>query len=302
MPRHIPVLLNEVVDSLQLKKGMKVVDATLGDAGHAEKILETIGPTGKLLGIDADSESIGRAKNFLAKFDQQVVFVQNNFAHLKESIEAHKFFPVDALLVDLGWSSPQFKERKRGFSFEGSEPLDMRYDPTSQRITAADIVNTTSVKDLEGIFRKYGEEKLSREIAQTILFKRKDKLFSNTEELVNVVLEVYRQKLRSAKKIPWVGGIHPATKVFQALRLVVNQELEVLERALPQMIEMLRPGGRLAIITFHSLEDRIVKHYFKTIEYTLVKLVNKKPITPSREELELNPRSRSAKLRVVEKI
>ncbi len=308
--RHVPVLLTEVIESLQLKSGMNIIDCTLGDAGHSEKILEKISPNGKLLGIDADPEAILRAKMFLHQFENQIIFVRDNFVNLKQTVVTENFTPVSGILMDLGWSSPQFEERGRGFSFQNlSEPLDMRYEGIKnyelgiKNLTASELVNSLSEKELEKIFSEYGEEQLSREIAEAIIIERKaGKDFKTVSELVEVILKVYRQKLKSTKEIPWVGGLHPATKVFQALRIAVNDELGVLEKVLPQAIEVLATGGRLAVITFHSLEDRVVKHYFKSQIGKTLKLINKKPIIPTSEEVKSNSRSASAKLRVVEKI
>ena len=318
MSRHVPVLLNEVLELLQLKPGMKVIDCTLGDAGHSEAVLERVGPQGKLLGIDADPESLLRAKQYLYRFCEQAIFLRDNFVHLKDIVETNNFGPVDAVLMDLGWSSPQFEERGRGFSFQKDEPLDMRYDPEIKDLrpaspagrlkikeaseTAAEIVNSQTVDELTKIFKLYGEEQLSREIAEAIVKRRKERSIERTGDLVEIVLQVYREKLKTDKEIPWVGGNHPATKVFQALRIAVNREFEVLKEVLPEAMEVLAKGGRLAVITFHSLEDRIVKQYFKSIENKRVCLVNKKPIIATDEEVKNNPRARSAKLRVVEKL
>ncbi len=278
---------------------MNVVDCTLGDAGHAEKILEKIGSEGKLLGIDADVEAILRAKQYLYSFGNQVIFVRDNFVNLSKIVAEQKFHPVNGILLDLGWSSPQFEERGRGFSFAKSEEkLDMRYGGNGQ--TASDLVNELSASELEKIFREYGEERLSREIATAITEKRKTKVIEQVGHLVEIILAVYRAKLNTEKTVPWVGGLHPATKIFQALRIAVNDELVVIEKVLPQAIEVLAPGGRLAVITFHSLEDRIVKHFFK--DSKLIKIITKKPIECLDEESASNPRARSAKLRIVERI
>lgn len=299
------MLLNEVIDALRLKSGMNVVDCTLGDAGHAEKILEKIGSDGKLLGIDADAEAILRAKQYLYNFSKQVIFVRDNFVNLKKIIVDNKFEPVNAILLDLGWSSPQFEERGRGFSFlREDEMLDMRYGVQSSEFgvqRVGDLLSELDEKELERIFREYGEEKLSGEIARAVVGSRKEKRIETVGDLVKIILSVYRNKLKSNKEIPWVGGLHPATKVFQALRIAVNDELGVLEKVLPQTIEALASGGRLAVITFHSLEDRIVKHFFKSQEGRTIELVNKKPIVCSKKEWDENPKARSAKLRVVEK-
>lgn len=304
--RHVPVLLTEVINHLALKSNSNVVDGTLGDAGHSEAILEATGPKGKLLGIDADPESLLRAKQHLYRFGDRAIFVRNNFGHLKEIVAETHFGPINGILLDLGWSSPQFAERNRGFSFEKNEPLDMRYNPEFQNghtITAATIVNNSDKLELTQIFKRFGEEPLHREIAEALVSKRKSKAFETTGELVEVILEVYRTKLGSTKEIPWIGGIHPATRVFQALRIATNKELDVLKAVLPQAVEALSVGGRLAVISFHSLEDRIVKQFCKGEELQKkVKIITKKPIIASDEEVAVNPRSRSAKLRVIEKV
>ncbi len=304
MDRHVPVLLTEVIETLNLKKGLQVVDCTLGDAGHSEMILEKIGPSGKLLGIDADTESLLRAKLNLYRFESQVVFVHGNFADLQKILNEKHITSVDRILMDLGWSTPQFAERGRGFSFALSEPLDMRYGTKFDEgyATAADIINTADQEELVTIFKRYGEEDLSKEIASAIVEQRKSTPIEETNELVEIILNVYRSKLKSTKEIPWIGGLHPATKVFQALRIAVNHELEVLEQALPQAVAALGSGGRLAVISFHSLEDRIVKHFFQSLSSKEFKIITKKPLVASDEELAKNAPSRSAKLRVIEKI
>ncbi len=301
--RHVPVLLNETIDALHLLPGNQVIDCTLGDAGHSDAMLQKISPSGKLLGIDADPEAILRAKQFLYPYGEQVLCVRDNFVHLQKIAHENNFIP-DAILMDLGWSTPQFAERQRGFSFQNDEPLDMRYSGSVEHTkqTAADLLKTETAEQLEYIFRTYGEENLSREIAAAIVAERKEKDINTTAALVEIILAVYRKKLNSKKEIPWVGGLHPATKVFQALRIAVNQELEVLEQVLPQAIEVLKSGGRLAVITFHSLEDRIVKHYFKSLENKSIHIITKKPIVCGEEEFKANPPSRSAKLRVIQKI
>lgn len=306
--RHIPVLLNEVLEGLNLKKGAKVIDCTLGDGGHSEAIMDIIGPRGKLLGLDADPESLLRAKRFLYRFEDQIVFIRENFANLKKTATENDFLQVDGILFDLGWSSPQFAERSRGFSFDKDEPLNMRYDNKCQVfgnencVDAAHIINEYNLEDLVWIFKNYGEEDLSIEIAQAILKERKNKKITTSKDLTEIVLEVYRQKLRTDKEIPWVGGLHPATKVFQALRIAVNNELEILSNVLPDAFELLKSGGRLAVISFHSLEDRIIKHFFQSLPYAKAKIITKKPITATEQEINQNPRARSAKLRIIEKI
>lgn len=299
--KHVPVLLDETISSLQLAPGMRVIDCTLGDAGHSEAMLEKISPNGMLLGVDADPEAVLRAKRFLYRFEDRAVLVRENFVHIASIAVAHNFTEVQGVLMDFGWSTPQFEERGRGFSFLTNEPLDMRYS-AGEGQTAAEIVNTYSEHDLYLIFKMLGEEQLSAEIAAAIVFYRKNKQIETTGELTEIILSQYRKKLKTDKEVPWVGGIHPATKVFQALRIEANQELESIKKVLPEALELLAPHGRLAVITFHSLEDRIVKQYFKSQENKKIRLVNKKPIVAGEEELKNNPRARSAKLRVVEKI
>jgi len=314
--RHVPVLLKGTLIALQLRPGMNVIDCTLGDAGHSEAILDETGPTGMLLGLDADIESILRAKRYLYRFENRAILVKSNFEYLKKVVDENKFKPVNAILMDLGWSSPQFEERGRGFSFQKDEPLDMRYDENQKSKiknqneeesinileTASDYVNNLDRVELAKIFKNYGEEKFYKEISAEIVEKRKVKKIETTLELVNIVLEFYRKKFKTDKEIPWIGGIHPATKIFQALRIAVNRELEILKTALPEALEILAPGGRLAVITFHSLEDRIVKQYFQKINNKIGKIVNKKPIIAGEEEITNNPRARSAKLRIIERI
>ena len=300
--RHVPVLLNEVVESLQLNPGMNIVDCTLGDAGHSEMILEKISPNGKVLGIDVDPESLLRAKQSLYKYGERVHFVRDNFVHLQEVVQKENFGPVNGILMDFGWSSPQFEDRGRGFSLHKNEPLNMRYDAQSGTGEAKEIVNSSSVAELEKIFREYGEEKWSRDIAEAIGEQRKNKNIETTQELREIVLNIYRKKLHSTKEVPWIGGLDPATRVFQALRIAVNDELGVIKAVLPQATEVLAQNGRLAVITFHSLEDRIVKHYFKSLQNKNFKIITPKPIECGKDEYDANPRARSAKLRVIQKL
>lgn len=303
--RHVPVLSDEVIKFLRLSPGNNVIDCTLGDGGHSKRILEETAPDGKLLGIDCDSDSLKRAQEFLADNKKRIVFVRANFRNLKSIIDNNFNYKINGILMDLGWSTPQFMERGRGFSFNLpvgiDEPLDMRYDDSESEITAQEIVNTYSEEKLSEIFRQYGEEKFYKEIAVAIVEKRKIKKINSSNDLVEIVLSVYRKKLKSRLEIPRIGKIHPATKVFQALRIAVNDELEALKQALPQALDSLCSQGRLAVITFHSLEDRIVKHYFKAISDRAI-IITKKPIIASLSEINSNPKARSAKLRIIEKI
>ncbi len=301
--QHVPVLLEEVITALNLAPGKNVVDCTLGDGGHSSVILEGTAPDGKLLGFDADPESLKRASERLSAVADRTTLVNKNFVHLAEVIEAEGFGPVDGILMDLGWSSPQFADRGRGFSFQNEEPLDMRFSPEDQELTAAELLNTWTAAEIEEILTEYGEERQAKRIAQKVKDTRKNQPYETTTQIVNTVLEVYREVLRTDAAVPWVGGNHPATKTFQALRIAVNDELGVLKKALSKAIEALAPHGRLAVISFHSLEDRIVKHTMKKAAgASTVKLITKKPITPTDEENDRNIRARSAKLRVCEKI
>jgi len=300
--RHVPVLLDEVVASLQLMSNGNVVDGTLGDGGHADALLQAVAPNGRLLGIDLDPESLLRAKRFLYGFGKRVVYVRDSFANMKAIVEGEEFGPVHGILLDLGWSSPQFEERRRGFSFQKDEPLDMRFAGAGARPTAAALLAELSGEELAQIFSVYGEEKFAKDIAQAITDAREKAPVETTGQLVEIILSVYRKRLRSKAETPWVGGLHPATKVFQALRIAVNDEMTAIKEVLPQAVDILEPGGRLAVITFHSGEDRIVKHWFKSEHKKTVRIITKKPVIPTKEEMQNNPRAASAKLRVVEKI
>lgn len=303
--RHVPVLLKEVTHALRPLPGQTFVDCTLGDAGHAEALLQATSPNGTLIGFDADPEAIIRAKRFLDRFGERVMYIRDNFVTLPEALTARGMKKVHGILIDLGWSTPQFEERGRGFSFQkGTEPLDMRYSGASEtnRPTARDVVNNASEEELTRIFRDYGEESLAKEIAAAIVRDRATKQINTVGDLVEIVLQTYRTKLKTTKEIPWIGGLHPATKVFQALRIEVNSELTVVKQIIAASLPFLAEGGRLAIISFHSLEDRIIKHTYKDMEHEGYTIITKKPIECSKEEWDSNPPSRSAKLRVIEKI
>ena len=279
--RHIPVLTKEVLEGMQLQPGMVVVDGTLGDGGHALTMLGRIGPSGNLIGIDADPEAILRAKKILSEH-KNVTFVRDNFKNLSQILRGEL---VDGILLDLGWSLPQFRERGRGFSFEMDEPLDMRFDPSEGK-TAAELIADATAEQLQRILHKYGEEPRANAIA-IALKKAKPK---SSKDVVAAVMSVYKGR----------GKTHPATRTFQALRIWTNDELQVLKDALNAAENSLKPDGRLAVISFHSLEDRIVKQFIKASD-TLTN-VTKKPVTAGAKELVENPRARSAKLRVAQKI
>jgi len=297
---HISVLYQEVLAGLQIRPGGRYIDGTVGGGGHARGILVASAPGGEFLGIDADPMAVALAGEQLAEFAGRVTVVQGDFADLEEIAEEHGFCSVDGILLDLGLSSLQLEAAGRGFAFRLDGPLDMRFDP-SQMTTAADLVNTLSSEELADILFRYGEEPQSRRIARAIVAERP---ISTTGELAALVEKTVGRRRR----------IHPATRTFQGLRIAVNEELECLAEALPQALRLLGPGGHLAIISFHSLEDRLVKQFFRNEARDCVcppeipvcvcdhratlGIVTKKPIRPSAEEVAVNPRSRSAKLRI----
>ena len=304
---HIPVLLDETMHWLRPRPGGVYVDATLGGGGHAEAILERILPGGRLIGIDRDDAAIDAAARRLQRFGEAVVIVRDNFAAIKEVLARQDLQQVDGILFDLGASSMQFAEAERGFSFQESGPLDMRMD-RRQSTTAADLVNRLPERDLADLIWRYGEERWSRRVARGIVAARP---LETTEELAGLVA-------RSIPRRAWPRGLHPATRTFQALRIAVNDELLNLEKALPNAAEVLREAGRLCAITFHSLEDRTIKHTFLRLSrgctcppgtsactcggQRWLRVLTKKPVTPTPEEIERNPRARSAKLRAAERI
>ncbi|MFC2058210.1 16S rRNA (cytosine(1402)-N(4))-methyltransferase RsmH [Chloroflexota bacterium] len=304
-PEHKPVLLEECLEVLQIKRGGRYIDCTIGGGGHALAILEKSSPGGKLLGLDADPRAIEAAGDKLIRFGNDVILVNENFRHLEDICTGLSFCPVDGILLDLGMSSLQLAEPERGFSFQQDAPLDMRFSPT-QTLTAADIVNGYSEADLSHLLYEYGEERRSRQIARRIAESRP---LETTLELARTV----EQAVGGVR-----GKIHPATRTFQALRIAVNEELGNLKLALAQSIHLLTSGGRVAVISFHSLEDRLVKDFFRR-ESTgclcpprtpmclcghtpSLKSISRKPVRPLPAEVAANPRSRSAKLRVAELI
>ncbi|PJC40610.1 MAG: hypothetical protein CO042_02895 [Parcubacteria group bacterium CG_4_9_14_0_2_um_filter_41_8] len=291
---HIPVLLNEVIEGLDLSSNDTVIDATVGGAGHAQAILEKTAPSGKLLGIDWDAKAIERAREHLKRFSNRVILKTGNYTDIKQLLYESGINKVNAILLDLGLSLDQLKDSSRGFSFQSEGPLDMRFSDQMDT-TAFDIVNTWPENDLVQIFQEYGEERRAARAARNIATARSHAPINTAKDLAELVMRGAGRR----------GKVHPATRIFQALRIATNHELDNVKQALPNMIDMLSSEGRLAVITFHSLEDRIVKQYFKPLakeENPRIKLINKKVIKPSREEQVKNPASRSAKLRIVEKI
>ncbi|MBF0469481.1 MAG: 16S rRNA (cytosine(1402)-N(4))-methyltransferase RsmH [Desulfamplus sp.] len=308
---HISVLPSEACFHLNLKPGNICVDGTLGGCGHARTILEQILPDGRLIGIDQDVDAVKNAENLLAGFSNNVNIFHDNFSSLPAILDSLGISGVDAILVDLGLSFYQLMESQRGFSFQKDEPLDMRMDKRTST-TAADIVNRYSEMALTDIFFRYGEERMSRKIARTIVEKRKLSSIASTGQLASLVRQVMPAKLLRTQKI------HPATRVFQALRIEVNRELDHLETFMSHVPDMLNNSGRLCVISFHSLEDRIVKQSIRSWEkgctcprefpecscgfIPRLKSISRKPIIPGEREISTNPLARSAKMRVAEKI
>jgi 16S rRNA (cytosine1402-N4)-methyltransferase len=309
MFEHTTVLLKETVDGLNIKPDGVYVDCTMGGAGHSAYLLSKLGEGGKLFAFDQDETAIVHAKEKLAAYEDKLTIIKSNFLHLKDELENLGVDKVDGILYDLGVSSPQLDTPERGFSYHHDAPLDMRMDYDSP-LSAYEVINNWRYEDLVRIFFQYGEEKFSKQIARKIEAARAVKPIESTGELVELIKSGIPAPARRT------GG-HPAKRIFQAVRIAVNNELSVFEDSLEQAIELLKPGGRISVITFHSLEDRICKVTFKKASDTpdlprglpiipeeykpVLKLITRKPILPSDEELEQNNRARSAKLRIAEK-
>ena len=307
---HIPVLYREIMDIMAPKAGETFVDCTLGGGGHSKGFLERTAPDGRLIGIDQDLEALAAAKKNLAQFGERVRYIHSNYENLSEILAAEAPEGVDGILFDIGVSSHQLDDAERGFSYMHDAPLDMRMDQTRD-FSAYEVVNRYSEDELYRIIREYGEENWAKRIAQFIVEKRKIKAIETTGELVEVIKAAIPKKAR-------MDGSHPAKRTFQAIRIEVNGELEVLEKTIEQAVKNLKKGGRLGIISFHSLEDRIVKEKFKYLaakcicppempicycnKVAEVKILTKKPVVAQADELESNSRAKSAKFRAVEKI
>ena len=306
---HVSVLLEEVLEGLNIKEDGIYVDGTLGGAGHSLEIAKRL-KTGKLIGIDQDTNALDKSREVLKEHLDKVVLVHDNYVNIKSVLEDLNIEKVDGILLDLGVSSHQLDTEERGFSHNKDAPLDMRMD-SSKNFSAWNVVNEYSEDEITRILYEYGEEKWAKRISQFIIQERNVKPIDTTFELVSVIKKAIPKKVR-------MEGHHPAKKTFQAIRIEVNGELDVLKAAIKDMVEVLNPNGRLAIITFHSLEDRIVKEEFKELfkdcicppempqcicdKRREINILTRKPIVPSKRELESNPRSRSSKLRVAEKI
>lgn len=306
---HKSVLLYETVDSLNIKPDGIYVDGTLGGGGHAWEVCRRLGDQGRFIGIDQDADAIRAASERLAEYGDKVTIVRSNYENIAEVLRDLGIDRVDGICLDLGVSSYQLDTAERGFTYREDAPLDMRMDQRNTQ-TAADIVNTYSESDLYRMIRDYGEDKFAKNIAKHIVRVRQEKPFETTGELIDTIKAAIPMKVRA------VGG-HPAKKTFQAIRIELNHELDVLERSIDTMIDLLNPDGRLSIITFHSLEDRIVKNRFRDNENPCIcppgfpvcmcgkvskgKVITRKPIIPSEAEIEANKRSKSSKLRVFER-
>jgi len=293
---HIPVLQKEVLEYLDPKPNENFIDCTIGEGGHTLAILEKNGPKGKVLGIEWDPELYKKlSRSDLDRLKARLILVNDNFANLEEIAKSQKFRSVSGILFDIGMSSWHLEESGRGFSFLKEEPLDMRYNPQNP-LSAEKIVNYWSALEIEKILEIHGEERFSKQIAKYIISFREVKPIKTTFQLVEIIKKATPDWYHRRK-------IHPATKTFQALRIAVNDELNNLEKALPQALNILKPGGRIAVISFHSLEDRIIKNFLKEkAKENILKILTKKPIKPSLEEIKINPRSRSAKLRAAKKL
>ena len=307
---HEPVMLRECLDALRIRPDGIYVDGTMGGAGHSGEIAKVLEPTGKLIGIDQDEDAIRAASKRLAPYEDRVIIVRDNFRNIRQVMNEKNITHADGILLDLGVSSYQIDNPERGFSYMQDAPLDMRMDRRGS-VTAADIVNGLPEKELSRILRDFGEEHFAGSIAAKIVREREKAPIRTTGELVRII------RSSIPKKFQDVGG-HPAKRTFQAIRIALNDELAAVEDAIDDMIDLLADGGRLCIITFHSLEDRIVKNAFRRNEHPCTcppdfpvcvcgkkpkgKVITKKPILPGDEEMERNPRAKSAKLRVFEKI
>ncbi len=297
---HTAVLKKEVLEYLDPKSNENFVDCTVGEGGHTEEILKRNGPVGKVLGIDLDSHQIASSQWLQVQFSDRIILVRDSYANFTEIIERKNFGPINGVLLDLGMSSAQLEGTQKGFSFKVDQGLDMRYSDETNYLTADKIVNEWSEDEIAKILQNYGEEKFAKKIAKNIIEQRKLGRIKTTFQLIEIVKDATPSAYWTTRRVP---RIHYATRTFQALRIAVNDELENIKKVLPQVISKMAPDGRIAVISFHSLEDRIIKEFFnKKAKEGVIKILTKKPITAGRDELGKNPRSRSAKLRVAIKL
>ncbi|MBM3206208.1 MAG: 16S rRNA (cytosine(1402)-N(4))-methyltransferase RsmH [Candidatus Staskawiczbacteria bacterium] len=300
---HIPVLKKEVLEYLNPKTGENFIDCTIGEAGHSSEILERSSPNGKLLGIDLDKSQVERSNNSLADYKNRIIIVEDSYKNIKQIVEDKKFEKVDGILLDAGFSSRHIDDSGRGFSFRKDEPLDMRYSLDND-LTAEKIVNEYPEEEIEKILKYFGEEKFSRQISKNIVKARQAKRIKSTFELSDIIagaIPMFAKNKHRGLSI-WAKA-QIGARSFQALRIAVNNELDSLEKFLPDALEVLETGGRLVVISFHSLEDRIVKNFFQeNKKLNKLEILTKKPIVATDSEILENPRSRSAKLRAIIKI
>ena len=290
---HIPVLLQEVIKFLNPQSNENFIDMTVGEGGYAMAILQYTAPLGKILGIDLDEESLKVAKENLAAFENRAILKQGNYKDIDKIVKEVDILPVSGIVFDLGLGTFQIEDSSRGFSFLRDEPLKMTFDLGSE-MSAEKVINESSLELLTKIFQEYGEEKNAYKIAQAIVEERKNKKITRTSELVEII-----EKIVDGRR----NRLHPATKIFQALRIYVNDELNNLKEGLEKSVKILDKDGRIAVVSYHSLEDRLVKKFYKEKEKEgVLKIITKKPITPTKVEILNNRRSRSAKLRVAQKI
>ncbi|MDD5130104.1 MAG: 16S rRNA (cytosine(1402)-N(4))-methyltransferase RsmH [Candidatus Omnitrophica bacterium] len=294
---HVPVMLQEVLDSLNLKPGQIIVDATLGTGGHSLEILKRITPGGRLIGIDRDENSLSICRQRLAEFKDSAEFVHANFVDLDQVMVNLGIEKIDGIVFDLGISSYQLRDPQRGFSFQEEGPLDMRLDKSSY-ISAYDLVNNLNENEISQILWNFGQERWHNRIAHLLVQERRSEPISTTKQLANLVMRAIPHRYRRS-----FYRIHPATRTFQAVRIAVNRELEILESAVKKAVDILKKQARICVISFHSLEDRVIKHTFRALAADgLIDIVTAKPLTPGFGEIEVNPSSRSSKFRVAERI
>jgi len=294
---HVPVMLQEVLDFLKLAPGQVIVDATLGTGGHSLEILKRITPGGRLVGIDRDENSLAICRQRLAAFKDNTEFVHANFADLDQVLGKLGIKEVDGIVFDLGISSYQLQDAQRGFSFQEEGPLDMRLDKSSY-ISAYDLVNNLNENEISQLLWNFGQERWHNRIAHLLVQERRNEPISTTKQLANLVMRAIPHRYRRS-----YYRIHPATRTFQAVRIAVNRELEILESTVKKAVDLLRKQARICVISFHSLEDRAIKHTFRALKAEgLIEIVTSKPLTPNPGEIEANPSSRSSKFRVAERI
>lgn len=294
---HVPVMLQEVLDSLKLAPGQIIVDATLGTGGHSLEILKRITPGGRLIGIDRDENSLAICRQRLVEFKGSTEFVHANFVDLDQVLAGLGIENIDGIVFDLGISSYQLHDAQRGFSFQEEGPLDMRLDKSSY-ICAYDLVNNLNENEISQMLWNFGQERWHNRIAHLLVQERRNEPISTTKQLAGLVMRAIPHRYRRS-----YYRIHPATRTFQAVRIAVNRELEILENAVKKAVDILRKQARICVISFHSLEDRAIKHTFRALAADgLIDIITAKPLTPGFGEIEVNPSSRSSKFRVAERI